>query len=383
MKLAKSLFLGLCVLGFAVTAQSQTVIRLTGSTAYRSQTHAAIQAIMTDEAVAHTGSALSGAASSIFNGTVDSNAVIIKCYWTGSVAGVRDVAGGLTINVVESSGPNYAGFLADGTLGAANTITANVATGTQSNFEPGVADIAMSDTYQGSTLFSSPTLVGDDDVGIIPFRFFATTGAPFTNVSAEQIVQLYAAGDLPLSFFTGLPADHTKKVYAIGRDNLSGTRLTAAAISGIGVFSSVNQYDATAGISGATITALAGPGNGGVSGGSLATWTRKTLAGGLAGSYLLGYMGGSDATAALAVADGNGSPAVELTYNGWGFTNANVQEGKYTFWGYQHLLYPSGLSGVKQAVANTLANQIQTADSVRSGMQVSRPTDGGVISPLF
>jgi len=374
MKLVNSLFFGLCVLGLAATAEAQTVVRLTGSTAYRSQTHAAIQAIMTGEVFAYQGGTLNSANRSIFSGTVNGNPVIFKCSWSGAVAGTRDLTQQNLLEFYADSTPMSGG-------GTANTPAGNLVA------NEGAADIAMYDQFQTSTVFTQPDTV-DTIVGIIAFKWMASPGFPVTNFTTQQAITLAQAGELPLSFFTGNVGDQASKVYFTGRDPFSGTRLVSFAESGIGIFSNVIQYSPT--VSGATITAIApyAPGgNGGVSsGGTLAQHLRKTFTGavnGGNGAHFITYMGISDAAVALGVADANGSPATELAWNGETYSEAKVQQGKYTFWSYQQLAYLPSLSGTKLDVADTLKAAIIAADTTLAGMQVTRPTDGGFVSPTF
>ena len=205
----------------------------------------------------------------------------------------------------------------------------------------------------------------------------------------QQLAQaLYGNGSLPLAFFTGTTADKTATVFATGRDPLSGTRLTAFAESGVGVASTVVQYKPTV-ASGAVTAQVPWPaetingiafdqGNSGyASGSSLVTTMQATTS--AIGGYYVSYMGVSDADSAIA------GGAVELTWNGVPYSLLNVKEGKYTFWGYQHLMYQSTLSGTKKTVADAIAQQIKNVDSpiLLSDMQVERPADGGLIIPKY
>lgn len=375
MKLVKSLFLGLCVLGLAATAEAQTVIRLTGSTAYRSQTHAAIQAMMAGEVFAFQGGTLNSANRSIFSGTVAGNPVIVKCSWSGAVAGTRDLTTQALLEFYQDSTPMSA------SPGTANTPAVNLIAG------EGAADIAMYDHFQTSTVYTTPDTI-DTIVGVISFKFMGSPGIPLTNITTQQAITLAQAGELPLSFFTGNPADQLAKVYFTGRDPFSGTRLVTFAESGIGIFSNVIQFSPT--ISGTTITALtpyAPGGNGGQSsGGTLAQHIRKTFTSavnGGNGAYFISYMGISDAAVALGAADANGVPATELSWNGETYSEAKVQQGKYTFWSYQQLAYLPSLTGDKLTIAQTLTSTIIAADTTLAGMNVTRPTDGGFVSPTF
>jgi hypothetical protein len=204
--------------------------------------------------------------------------------------------------------------------------------------------------------------------------------------------------------WSGSAADHNVHAFAIGRDIDSGTRLTAFAETGLGALATVRQYEpikngalATTNGTGATGDGVAvdaltslwpiqtinniteGLGNGGYpSGGLVALVLANHTA---AGQFMVSYVGVADA--ATAVTNG----AKELTYNGVTFSASAVQEGDYTFWGYEHLYYsPAGVSGTKKQVADKLALQIFNTDAPLphyNDMAVKRATDGSVVLPLF
>jgi hypothetical protein len=93
---------------------------------------------------------------------------------------------------------------------------------------------------------------------------------------------------------------------------------------------------------------------------------------------MLGYAGLSDA---VNVNGGNN----ELMYNGVPYSAANVQQGRYTFWSYEHLMYRNTLAPASITVAQLIAQQILTQDATVSGvlvgsMQVSRRVEGGIVS---
>ena len=377
MKSIKTLILSFSI-ATAITAgaDAQTVVTITGSTAFRSATHNAIKNVLTSSgtpSIAHTGASLSSASQAIFKGSIAGNQVIIKTGWSGSVAGVQTVSKGIAVNFLSNT------VIVDGAT------TPSVATGTESL----VPDVAMSDTFQSATPFTSPVL-NDQTVGVIAFKWVASKGSPagLSNMTQQLAQALYGNGSLPLAFFTGTTADKTATVFATGRDPLSGTRLTAFAESGVGVAATVVQYKPTI-TSGAvtshvvwpaeTVNAIAfAEGNSGyTSGSSLVTTMQATTS--AIGGYYVSYMGVSDADSAIA------GGAVELNWNGVQYSLSNVKEGKYTFWGYQHLMYQSTLAGTKKTVADAIANQIKNVDSpiLLSDMKVERPADGGLIAPRY
>lgn len=381
------------------SAQTATTVRITGSTAFRAATVAAVQNILNPGyTYGYIGSSVGGANQSTFVGTtkVGNLSVIIKCSFAGSVGGVQTIA--QQSPVVTTASPY---------ISESNALTAAglVLTAGSATFDsPANADIAMSDTYQSSTAFTGTgynSLV-DTVVGVVPFVWtkgvsgdtaVAASLANVTNIT-PLLARAVLTGGAPLSMFTGTAADSTVYVYAMGRDEDSGTRLTAFAESGFGVFGSPLQYEAT--ISSGTISAIAAyhaqtilgisyaAGHSGYSsGGTLATTLNTPIAAAARDSLnskfaLIAYFGKNDANG---VNGGNNN----LTYNGVAYSDDNVREGKYTFWGYEHLMYRSTVAGNTKTVADQIASQIKTTDAAASGvllstMHVSRSTEGAVIT---
>jgi hypothetical protein len=73
-----------------------------------------------------------------------------------------------------------------------------------------------------------------------------------------------------------------------------------------------------------------------------------------------------------------------LTYNGSTWDVSGVENGNYTFWGYEHFLYQSSLAAKQLKVANLIKNNIlndtASVSSVAiSSMTVRRNKDGGSI----
>ena len=134
--------------------------------------------------------------------------------------------------------------------------------------ETAVPHVAMSDNFQGSTLFNRTFLgvtyntMTDTPIGVVTFKWVASNGFPGTNITDTQAQQLWGAGFAPLALFTGNATgngtvrngDQLKVVYATGRDPDSGTRLSAFADAGIGALATVVQYKAT--VAGDTVTGL-------------------------------------------------------------------------------------------------------------------------------
>jgi len=383
---------GLLVASAAGVADAQTVVHITGSTAFRSATVTAITHILKPGfTYGYAGTSFTGANQAIFTGTTISNniPVIIKTSWSGSVAGVQTVSQQLPISTwLTNSTPQST----TGTPSAPSVYD-----------PPAVPEVAMSDGVQATTPFTSPVLAAAN-VGVVPFKWVRNVGSPATlaNITPNLAQALWLNGNLPLALFTGSAADESTQIYAIGRDPDSGTRKTAFAESGIGVFTAVAQYYPT-NSSGAIINrANAGPiagqklvptetingifvdvGQGGyASGGDLAAAMKASGSQAAIGGYYVTYLGTSDA----ATAEAGG--ASEMNWNGVPFSDVAVQEGQYSFWAYEQLDYRSNYGTVDangKAVADQIALQILYADAVVAGellstMHVSRQIEGGVIS---
>jgi hypothetical protein len=411
MKPLRLITISILALALVGAAQAQTTMRVTGSTAFRGSTHTAIQNIFDAGTVTFAyldnsgGTAtISNTSAAIFKGNIAGVATTIKTHWSGSEGGIQTVAGS----------PNFTVTYFDDATVTLPPPGNKLPSGTVLT-DSSIPDVAMSDTFQSTSLFHGTVngipyqtlnkqkrtagLPAGQLVGIVQFKFVASTSAPagLTNMTSQIARNLYANGKAPLSFFTGVNADELFTVYAVGRDIDSGTRLTALAETGLGALSVVKQYEPLKG--GVRATTCCGaidappytlepaatingifepPGDGGYSsGGELSNAVANTTSG---NTCFATYLGLSDAANAIA----NG--AHELSYNGVAYDQTAVQEGHYTFWGYEHLYYrDSTLVNVK-AVADKLALQIFNTDAPTphySDMKVSRKTDGAVVTPLF
>jgi hypothetical protein len=362
-------------LGMIATAGAQTEIRITGSTAFRSAVHSAIIAKMSENSgtytYGYTGPTLDKAGQAIFKGTINGNSVTVLTGFSGSAAGIRDVAQGNTVNFLPTSSTTSAGG------------TASLSSGTYS----AVPHAALSDVFQSSTIYTSPTLV-DNQLCVVPFRWIANMGAGIDNMTPGLVQKLYKNGQLPLAQFTGSSADSGKLAVAIGRDPESGTRITATAESGLGAFATCLQFSVTA--TGSTFssaniavwpeTSTYVEGNNGYdSGGKLVGALQKTSTD---GTVLIGYAGLSDSKSAI-----SGGTLVELKWNGVPYSAANVQEGKYSFWCYEHLFYKSDLTGTTKTVVDAIGTQTGNnpgdAGLTLSSMHASRVGDGAPVDSAY
>ena len=398
------------VAALAPVAMADTTINITGATAFRAAALNSIKNSYTSMTYAYNGGTFTSSTYAIFKGTYPgiSGVTTIRTSFSGSVEGVRDVAGQLNVPFLPASTTTSGGG------------TANAPTGSLDSAKP---QLAFSDAFASSTPYDNGTLVGAN-AGIIGFRFVANQGATLTNITAQQFRALAANGVQPLSLFTGNAAD-TKTVYLTGRNDGSGTRVTTLAETGFGYANVMNQWKGvTSGTEpSVTVTSLqiwpTGDGanvsniynndtaaNGGYSsGGSIATLlggtsssvTTKDATGATIATgqdlVILSYLGTNDSYVA-AVTNG----AVPLSYNGstlnvgsGGITNPEViRNGSYTFWGYEHLFWVDGsrtgdLDTFVTALLGTNgldnATNLGNAGLQTSTMNVSRGDDGGLVGP--
>lgn len=387
MKIQKSL---LTLIASAVLAHSATAqIDITGSTAGRAAVHSNIITVLTGPGNTLTSYAYSGAQApasaspgsstqAIYHGTVSGTSVIIRTFWNGSVNGIQDVIQAIPQN----------GFFETSVLGNATgqgAVSGPLASNAVADQAP---EIGFSDVFQTSTAFSG--LVAEEEPAVIPFKWFKNEASAFstntadnakiTSVTALQLRRGYSGGTVPLSFFSGVAADETKLVRFTGRNSDSGTRLTAMAEIGRGTFGSIVQYGSLVLISGNTIiNSIGAPGNGGQSSGAnVARFVGGQLSNALITANtaaVIGYIGASDWQTAV---DGG---ATELPYNGQAYSEDNVRNGKYTFWGYLHM---NRMNLTGSALA--FFNQLNTAIAANPGsglitvgsMEVNRTADGGI-----
>ena len=101
------------------------------------------------------------------------------------------------------------------------------------------------------------------------------------------------------------------------------------------------------------------------------------------GAYYVTYLGVSDANSVAA-------STTSMRWNGVDFSELAVQQGQYTFWSYEHVLYRAGSVGTTaETVAQDLITKLNDVATVVSpnvkisDMAVSRGTDGGVVGPDF
>ncbi|MFP4351490.1 MAG: hypothetical protein ACLFRP_01355 [Puniceicoccaceae bacterium] len=322
----------------------------------------------------------------------DDGFVIVKTSWSGSTGGIAAVASATPVQVLDDSTPTSL-FSAGGTEATSPEYTTQV------------ARFTFSDVTQASSTTTDPTLESEPGgVGVIPFAFVATEGAHdagITSMTPQAFRALYGGdGTLPLSFFSGDPADEDITVYGIGRNNSSGTRATMLAETGFGVFNSVTQYDFWINPDsdeleidftneGRPDDVSTGGLFVGTTGYSSSSYVRALLQGtapdldedGDPDFYVIGYIDQKD----VAAAELGGAEA--LAYAGESFSVDAVREGKYTLWNYEQFLWPAGLTTAEEAFKTDIVNGIDaTLDETkfvkRSTMEVLRTGDGATVFPI-
>lgn len=378
---AKALLGVVATLATMLAAQAQVEITLTGSTAFRADVYRAIRTMfdagfLENAASFPAGGGPPATASNPTNaglvtwtGTMTplfgASAVTVRASWSGSVAGIRTVAQNLTVAYLSSS-----------TSGNTNTVNLN-------------ADFAFADNSQGNTLFTTPTL-SDTIFGVVPFTWAKSPGAPaaLDNISTMLAQGILPGGNFPLwQFSTNLPVD-ASLVYSINRDTGSGTRVVTFAESGYGVFtpSTGSKLVNTANCALGFTTDTVGFSSGGNVVGQLNASTCLPA---------IGYLGINDALTVT------GQPASWLKWNGVPYSKTAIQNGQYTFWGYEHIMNrtPLGASEAtwrgtptnpldpSTAPANSFLNKVNTELASSPGavqlgtMNVQRAIEGGVVTP--
>lgn len=388
-KLNNTLLASSLPLAFAVSAHAQTVIHIAGSTAFRAATITAIEKTLSAGfTFAYVGSAGTGnelkASQTIFKGNVVINGntvpVEFKTSFEGSVGGVADLVNGLTVGTGGSAYPSGGGgWLADSNLPPSGGKA--IAPGSNPPLDPAsVPDVAMSDSFQKSTPFTSTTLSGKI-IGIVPFEWVKGLDTSLSTLKNLATTDSY-------NLLKGSYTFSGAKVYAIGRDEDSGTRLAAYENAsagkdngdiGNGPYPSVpQQYQFAAS---GTPTLWAAPvtvdgftyNNAGHSGSSSGGTLASNLNTATTVPYVA-YLGINDAANVNSGKNG-------LTFNSKAYSVANVDTGAYTFWGYEHFLYLPTLSGTALTVALQLETQVAahatvSGVAINSSLKVHRNGDG-------
>jgi hypothetical protein len=291
------------------------------------------------------------------------------------------------------------------------------------------ATITYSDCDQAVGPFSgfkgarakSARLISAGNMAALNFIFFTTRNFPVDNITTRQAQALYQRGHLPLSFFTGNPADNTNGVFATGRNIDSGTRTAILTEIGHGSLRPVNQYDYNVASNSVFITpagTLPGitfnPGDGGETSGS-ALATKIGAATNVTGAnvvgvtnytgnvYLIGYSGVGDVNATNSYASNlkaltyNGVPAFTSTVRVPNLQNATngIANGSYSLFSIGKVYFnaanaPKGTDrALIPTIAQVLANNIATnttstfgnGNTAFSSLNITRAVEGTVAQP--
>jgi len=370
-------------------AQQTRVFNITGATAFRASANNAIIEILGGAGVteyAFTGtSGIGGTNRAIFKGSMAAfpdDTIIVRTSWSGSTAGIRDLADAASIEFLTTDNPT-------------NTSGINLGQGENPApiFENAVARWSFFDVDKLLSERPNAPLEGGP-VGVVPFMFLAGEGSPpeLNNMTDQIHDTLWSTGLIPISFFTGDTEDD-RTVIATGRNNGSGTRATILAETQYGAFTNVVQFNAT--FEGTRtdpyptgrILEITSFGNGGHSSNSgvREMLTRRTddatFDGEPANVLFVSYLTISDALAAIT------EGAQEMTYNGVPFSAANVKNGRYSLWGYQQFYLGSSPTSDEQtfdaAFRAAIPGTLNGIDAIPiPDMQVTRTGgDGGPIFP--
>jgi hypothetical protein len=290
------------------------------------------------------------------------------------------------------------------------------------------ADVGFADCYQSSTPYSVakgyPNVEGStgNTLSIIPNVFVKNcantadtdyaTWQRMTNLTGLQARFLYANGAASANFVTGNASDACN-IIALGLDTDSGTRLDALAESSIGQYTSIQQFflnitggNSNAGVTGtvtssastqagSSLTATLSPGAGGESAGTTLALKMATPGSDASdlGGYGIAYLNVADADGLLSpsgTAPSGYKAGAYLTFDGVACSLANISNGTYQLWDYEHyLLRPSGdspLQGDQLTVSTALQAQLINTDAAVAGFKLSqvgatKTVEGGVITP--
>jgi len=311
----------LIALGIVAQASAVDYVYITGSTAARNAAYDTLNSTNVFDAlpvITTQGNATAKKCTYMtFKGKIGGTDTYIKCYWSGSEAGIADLVSGTET------------FLDD----AATT----------SSTSPGptvtsAVDLAFADNDKAYSRNPTAAITGTK-VCVIPFAFVREKGSSTNLVNVtDQQVRKALTGGVKTALITGNTND-LGYTYVTGRDNSSGTRVNAFAVTGFGIFTTPSQIEVNS--SGSMIDVDASGSYAGdwgySSGGTVATQMGYDLSASVdsivgSGKFsVIGYLGRSDANTAVS----NGG--VELTYNGVMESPASVIEGQYNFWGNEYV----------------------------------------------
>jgi len=350
MRLREVLLSGAFSLGVTSLCHAGTIY-MTGSDAVRSSVEAAISTagvVYTAVPTTTTYQVACGDVYKLYSGTLVGGAgtTVIKIHWSGSEAGINDVAAGTLETFIDDS----------------------IADGLPHNGAPPVTtihsvDLAFADNEQVISRTKTPAIATDTKVAVIPYVFVRNNGLWTGTDVCDWQVRAALGGFCQRWVFSGNPANVNDYVYVSGRDNQSGPRVNIFCLVHWGVFTIPTQIEMNA--AGTMLDVPLGSGNyagdfGYARGCALAgTMGANTVAmadlwNGVVGYSVIAYLSRADANTAVA----NG--AVELTYCCHAETPQNVKTCVYPLWGYEHIFLRNSASTEGQNVYNKLVAGIPT-----------------------
>ena len=422
MKLTKLILTTAAVFGVAASASAQSVINITGATAFREAAHAAIIASFDEGSLTYgyQGANIGNAGRAIFSGTINGgDAVVVRTSWSGSVAGIRAVVN--QANSVSYFPSTLGGLTANG--------TGNLSTSGNNSVSTTANSITFADNTQDNTPFDAVGLLGGP-VGVIAFVPVVNETSAVTageNITTLQLRRLMQAGNVPLQFITGNSSDSGKRVYWTGRQDTSGTRVIYLTEAGIAASTAIQQnrvapLDTTTGnftslqlwptgdaTNNSVIWGSDAAGNGGYSsGGALTPLFQRTANTTVqilnAAGNVTSTRNGTD-TIILTVISSQDANDIQvgggkvLAYNGSlieptalptgiSTTDKNkIARGDYTLWSYEQLFYRDDITDQPtldfiDLLETNIPASIGGNGVAISDMRVSRAVDGGSLTVL-
>lgn len=341
----------------AVQAAGITIV-VTGATAFRKIAQLRAADILAGETAVGT---INTDSYSLINGSIALDGVTyspVNIHF--SLSGSKD--GMLTL----ANGANVAKALAstEGVPGGSSNPKAQV---TFSDVFPETAGL-------DSNLFAQAGTPQSRVVGVVPFVFYYNPAKSpgltnVANLTQRQVVKLFeSSGVIPASYFGGTTED---TVYLTGRDSLSGTRLCTDSCTyfagtpanyAFGVLAGGTYTQATA----ATAASAAWVFNDASVNKGMSAYGGHSSGGSVKndvtyGPYAIGYGGPSDALA---------TGFSQFLYNGVAFDAANgvanVANGRYEVWGYEHVQYlpvGSAIAGAPDV------NQVKLIEALKAAIR--------------
>jgi hypothetical protein len=397
-------------------------VNFTGSSAYRSFTETAIKAAFTNLGATgfkygYQGTKFGSGTYAIFTGTISSQQYVVRTSWSGSEAGIKMVSTQTAIPYFPYDTAVDALLTSGGTPSLEASVTLTTA----------IPNYALSDTAQAASAYTPAKgytkLTDSGALGVNVFKWVASNNASsltkVSNMTSQLAKTMFAQGFAPLALMTASTADQTSLVALLGRNPDSGTRVTAVLESGYSTTDAVVQFEPistttefTSAVS-ATNSAIV----------ALQPWPTDKVNGSIVSSGNSGYSSGGSLAKAMANAnwsssiglytdvtssglnDGTGMPVsdalyatydnttgntlvgvaylaasdadsyitagtlVELAYNGYKLgavtyaSAADLVQGRYTFWSYEHMLSYSTTG----FTSNALAKEVKTILTTNKG----------------